>query len=172
MKRLWLAIVDLVNSGLHRLRKSKHVVVEAEQCGGLPPDKPVNFQPPGDDTKAEPEPAHPGPSPIARVSSTETDRHLLNLVDLLDEIALMKLAPSGTSKSLDIVESRLSDLIELSDGEIIRDTEWQPQRQRPVEVVQGASSKTTFVSSRRSGLAINGRIVRKQEVVISKQQTK
>jgi len=171
MKTPWLAIVELLKSGLCRLRRIKPL---AETKGWDSPvrGKSVIFPPPRDDRKAAPTEETPGPTPKRRDSSAETDQHLLNLVDLLDEIALMKQAPAGTSKSLDIVESRLSDLIALSDGEIIRDTDWQPQRQRPVEVVPGHSTEETFVSSRRSGLAINGRVVRKQEVVISKQQTK
>jgi len=122
------------------------------------------------------EPKHEKPDTTTtmpvRVSSTETDQHLLNLVDLLDEIALLKQGPGGVCQSLDIVESRLFDLIAMSDGEIIRDLGWQPERQRAVEVVPGQSRIPTFLSSRRSGLAVHDRIVRKQDVVISKSQTK
>ncbi|HRQ87907.1 MAG TPA: hypothetical protein PLA50_03870 [Bacteroidia bacterium] len=117
--------------------------------------------------------AEPPPPPprSARQAPHELDRHLLNLVDLLDEIEGMRKSGGDQSGGLGVVESRLADLIELSDGEIIRDTEWQPDRQRAVEVVSASEGAPRVLSSRKSGLAVGGRIVRKQEVVLSKTES-
>ena len=106
--------------------------------------------------------------PSQKSSSVAIDQHLLNLVDLLDEISLMERSLLEESKPLKIVESRLKDLIALSDGLVIQESEWNPSRQRAVEIASTNSRKTEIVSSRSSGLEINGRIVRKEEVVISK----
>ncbi len=113
-------------------------------------------------------PAESGPPQPTRQKSHELDEHLLNLVDLLDEIEGMKRSGGDQSGGLGVVESRLSVLIELSDGEIIRDTEWQPDRQRAVEVVPASEGTPRILASRKSGLAVGDRIVRKQEVVLSK----
>jgi hypothetical protein len=103
-----------------------------------------------------------------RSLSPNEDRHLLNLVDLLDEVVLLKKASSTGEQSLEIVESRIQDLILLSDGEIIRDLVWNPDRQRAVEVIKGENPGITLLSSRSSGLIIKGRVVKKEEVVIEK----
>ena len=103
-----------------------------------------------------------------RPLSPNEDRHLLNLVDLLDEVGLLKKASSMGEQTLEIVESRIQDLILLSDGEIIRDAVWNPDRQRAVEVIMGENPGITLLSSRSSGLIIKGRVVKKEEVVIEK----
>jgi hypothetical protein len=83
-------------------------------------------------------------------------------------VVLLKKASSTGEQSLEIVESRIQDLILLSDGEIIRDLVWNPDRQRAVEVIKGENPGITLLSSRSSGLIIKGRVVKKEEVVIEK----
>lgn len=111
--------------------------------------------------------------PISRSTptSSKSSEHLLNLVELMDEIASLKAVDDGRG-ALEIVEARLNDLIELADGEVIRDTEWKPDRQRAVKVEPSIQDTPTLLSSRRSGLIVNGRIIRKQEVVLSQPETK
>lgn len=105
-------------------------------------------------------------------ASSEADRHLLHLVDLLDELEIMGKSGKADIETLDIVKSRISDLITLSDGEIIKDKRWDPDRQRAIEVVTGSGSEAIVLESRRSGLTIGTRIVRKQEIILSKSNSK
>jgi len=98
---------------------------------------------------------------------------LLGLVDLIDEVHRLKVKfpfAKGCHDPLDVIESRISDIIELSGGEIINDTIWNPSRQRPVETQLSNVSTLTFASSRSSGLQIGGRLIRKQDVVLLKPQ--
>jgi hypothetical protein len=104
-------------------------------------------------------------------SSSDGYKHLLNLVDLLDEVVLLKKTSPTDVPSLAIIEARITDLIVLSDGEIIRDTVWNPERQRAVKVVNGEGLGITIISSRSSGLTIKGRVVKKEEVIIAKAVT-
>lgn len=106
-------------------------------------------------------------TPTAQVS-LELDRYFLDIVDLLDEIGEMKKVDEKGSKMLEIIESRLITLIKLSDGDLIRDLDWQPDLQRAVEVMPGSHNPPKILSTRRSGLTVSGRVVRKQEVVLSK----
>lgn len=131
-----------------------------------PPPRPFPFHSTGDAPPFESGP----PSTVHPVerSPRELDRHLLDLVDLLDEIEDIKQSGGDNAGGLGVVEARLADLIELSDGEIISDTEWRPDRQRAVAVEQGTTGVPQVLASRRSGLAVGGRIVRKQEVVLSR----
>jgi hypothetical protein len=98
------------------------------------------------------------------------DQILLFLVDLLDEVD--RLPPSTTEgkEELAIVRSRILDRLLLSDAEMIRDETWDPERQRAVEVTEGAMDGGTpqISSSRVSGLSVSGRIVRKQEVSLDR----
>jgi hypothetical protein len=98
---------------------------------------------------------------------------LLRLVDLIDEVHHLKVKfpyAKGCHDPLDVIESRISDIIELSGGEVINDTIWNPSRQRPVETQLSNVSTLTFASSRSSGLQIGGRLIRKQDVVLLKPQ--
>jgi hypothetical protein len=109
----------------------------------------------------------------ARGVSTDQlmNQHLLNLVDLLDMVAGMKsmiARDSSSLKPLEVVESRLSDMITLSGGEVIRDADWNPARQRAVRVMVEETSAPKILSSQRLGLLVGGRIVRKQEVFLIK----
>jgi len=149
-------------SGNPKLAKDSNI---AEPVRGMPSQISMHGSPLGS-------PVTEDRRPPVSASPRDLDQHLLNLVDLLDEIEILKKASDGNSKDLEIVQSRLSDLIELSDGEIIRDKEWQPKRQRVVEEVPGSSATPEILSSRQSGLAINGRIVRKQQIILSKPTSK
>jgi len=106
--------------------------------------------------------------PSQKSSSVAIEQYLLNLVDLLDEISLIRSSLREESKPLNIVESRLKDLITLSDGIIIKETEWNPDRQRAVKIVSTTAAKVEIITSYCSGLEVNGKIVRKEAVVLSR----
>ena len=95
---------------------------------------------------------------------------LLGLVDAIDEIELRKKhAISGSDDALSATQGRLQDLIELSDGELIQEKSWQPTMQRAVKVEPAESGQTEvrYLQTRATGLKHAGRIIRKQEVIIS-----
>jgi hypothetical protein len=99
---------------------------------------------------------------------------MIGLVDLIDEIELIKTRSDGVnSETLSMVQSRLQDKIELAGGYLIRETVWNPSHQRAVKVEPGVSdqAETVFQQSISTGLMHNGRIIRKQEVVISQPKT-
>ena len=120
-----------------------------------------------------PHPAHTS-SPLLPAESAEPDAAflpmLLGIVDAIDEIELMKTrAASAEHSGLSAVQDRLSDLVELSGGELIRGTSWQPSLQRAVKVEPAEPGQTDvrYLQTRATGLKHTGRIIRKQEVIIS-----
>jgi len=96
---------------------------------------------------------------------------MLSVVDIIDEIELMK---SGQGAALVPhlmhIQSRLRDKIELQDGELIAQNTWDSTVQRAVKAEPGHPGQTDilFVSSRATGLKHKGKIIRKQEVIVSK----
>ena len=95
---------------------------------------------------------------------------MLSIVDAMDEIKLMKTrATSAEQDCLVAIQDRLRDLIELSGGELIRETSWQPALQRAVKVEPAEPGQTDvrYLQTRATGLKHTGRIIRKQEVIIS-----
>ncbi len=95
---------------------------------------------------------------------------LLFLVDLIDEIDALPASSKSGSEALSLVRSRLEDRLHLSDAEIIRDEAWTPERQRAVEAEDGAldTGSPRISKSHASGLSVAGRIVRKQEVTLTR----
>lgn len=96
---------------------------------------------------------------------------LLGIVDAIDEIELMRIRASPAEHGgLSAIQNRLRDLIELSGGELIRETTWQPAIQKAIKVESAESGQTEIriVQTRATGLKHAGRIIRKQEVVISR----
>lgn len=127
-----------------------------------------------------PQPKEPPPAPIQAVVTTQPpskpeppgDFHqlMLGMVDAIDEIELRKKhATPGSDDVLSAIQGRLQDLIELSDGELIQEKSWQPTMQRAVKVEPAESGQTDvrFLQTRATGLKHAGRIIRKQEVIIS-----
>lgn len=96
---------------------------------------------------------------------------MLSVVDIFDEIELMKTRLDATFAShLTYLQSRLRDKIEMLDGQLIIGNTWDPAIQRPVRAEPSLPGQTEirFVCSRSTGLKHNGKIIRKQEVVVSK----
>jgi hypothetical protein len=102
-----------------------------------------------------------------------TDALLLFLVDLLDEMDALPFSTSGGVAEMALIRSRLEDRILLDEGEIIRDHHWDPNRQRAVQVEEGATDGdwAPGVVPRRSGLLLGGRVVRKQEVALERRNS-
>lgn len=102
-------------------------------------------------------------------SSGEFLQFMLGVVDAIDEIDLMKVATPAESTALCLIQERLRDLIELSGGELIRETSWQPEVQRAVKVepAESGQSEIRYLQSRSTGLKHADRIIRKQEVTVS-----
>ncbi len=95
---------------------------------------------------------------------------MLGVVDAIDEIELMKSAATvEVTPNLALVQGRLEDHIALADGELIRETMWQPALQRAVKVepAEHGQTEVRVLRSRATGLKHQGRLLRKQEVVIS-----
>ena len=95
---------------------------------------------------------------------------MLGIIDAIDEIELMKSdSPEEASRGLALVQGRLEDRITLANGELIRETMWQPALQRAVKVEPAEQGQTEVrvLRSRATGLKHQGRLIRKQEVVIS-----
>ena len=103
-------------------------------------------------------------------SPAESIQLLLGIVDAIDEMELMKMrVTSAEDGGLLAIQDRLRDLIELSGGELIRETSWQPALQRAVKVEPAESGQTEVrvLQTLATGLKHAGRIIRKQEVIIS-----
>ena len=103
-------------------------------------------------------------------SPTESPQLMLGIVDVIDEIDLIKARASAAEQGgLSAIQDRLRDLVELSGGELIRETSWQPTLQRAVKVEPAESGQTEalYLQTRATGLKHAGRIIRKQEVIIS-----
>ena len=127
-----------------------------------------------------PQPKEAPPAPIqAVVTPTHPSKPeppgdflqlMLGMVDAIDEIELRKKhATLGSDDVLSAIQGRLQDLIELSDGELIQEKSWQPTMQRAVKVEPAESGQTDvrYLQTRATGLKHAGRIIRKQEVIIS-----
>ena len=98
------------------------------------------------------------------------DHFMLSVVDVIDEIELMKAnSTPEAGGGLELVQSRLENNVELAGGDLIREKAWQPDLQRAVKVetAEPGQSDVRLVRTRRSGLKHQGRLIRKQEVVIS-----
>lgn len=128
-------------------------------------------------TKAEATPSMPldtPATPLPHTQSTESSGEFLQLmlgiVDAVDEIELMKSRASAAEQvSQSAIQERLRDLIELSGGELICETSWNSAVQRAVKVEPAESGQieVRFLQTRSTGLKHAGRIIRKQEVIIS-----
>jgi len=117
-------------------------------------------------------PALPTVPPASEPAAHEPhlDQLLLGMVEVIDEIELMKSeAPPETIRSLALIQGRLEDKITLAEGELIRETQWQPALQRAVKVepAEAGQTEARVLRSRATGLKHRGRMIRKQEVVIS-----
>ena len=118
------------------------------------------------------QPALSPASPKTEQSAQEPqfDQLMLGIIDAIDEIELMKSdSPEEASRGLALVQGRLEDRITLANGELIRETMWQPALQRAVKVEPAEQGQTEVrvLRSRATGLKHQGRLIRKQEVVIS-----
>ena len=73
------------------------------------------------------------------------------------------------ARCLALLQGRLEDNIALADGELIRETMWQPALQRAVKVepAEHCQTEVRVLRARATGLKQHGRLIRKQEVVIS-----
>ena len=113
--------------------------------------------------------------PIAPTSESsgqapQFDRFMLSVVDVIDEIELMTAnSTPEVCRSLDLVQSRLENNVELAGGELIREKAWQSALQRAVKVETAEPGQTDvrLLRCRAMGLKHRGRLIRKQDVVIS-----
>ena len=114
------------------------------------------------------------PSPLESTTPPvdfSNDKLFLALVDLLDEVALMKKDTGDVgdpTSPLSIVEARLADALEDGGATLIREAAWNPERQRAVKVVEKDLLSSEIIETRHTGLAVGERIVRKQQVVLAK----
>ena len=95
---------------------------------------------------------------------------MLGVVDAIDEIELMKSdSTAEAARGLALVQGRLEDKITLADGELIREKLWRPALQRAVKVepAEHGQIEVRVLRARATGLKHQGRMIRKQEVVIS-----
>jgi hypothetical protein len=91
------------------------------------------------------------------------------VVDAIDGIGVMKAgAGADGGRGLALIQGRLEDNITLVDGELIRETQWQPAVQRAVKVESAETGQTEsrVLRARTTGLKHGGRLIRTQEVVI------
>lgn len=95
---------------------------------------------------------------------------MLAMVDLIDEIELMKRdGPAESVRSLVLIQGRLEDSVSLGEGTLVRETTWHPALQRAVKVEppKPGQSEVQVLRARATGLKHRGRLIRKQEVIIS-----
>jgi len=103
-------------------------------------------------------------------TEVQFDEFMLAVVDTIDEIELIKAdATSETARCLALLQARLQDTITLANGELIRETRWQPTLQRAVKMEPAEAGQTDVrvLRTRATGLKHGTRMLRKQEVVIS-----
>ena len=96
---------------------------------------------------------------------------LLDLVDLADDMADLKSrATAGLVQEYSFLEGRLFDIFEKHNGQILRSSDWDPDTQRAIKVEPAADehAEIRVLRTGASGLRVGNRIVRKQEVVLSK----
>ena len=115
--------------------------------------------------------SRPDPAKLQRSTpEPQLDQFMLGAVDMIDEIELMKSGSnSEAARSLALVRGRLEDNIALAGGELIHENVWQPALQRAVKVepVEPGQTDVRVLRTRATGLKLRGRLIRKQEVVIS-----
>ena len=166
----------LLRNALRKLRRSGRRTSLAEELRQAFGHRGGSDQEPGPDSEGpttRPPDAGPVelPAPIPTRPSPEFEQLLFRLADLHDEFLALKAAgPEGDDDLASHACQRIADQLLLSDAELIRDESWNPERQRAVEVKAGPDGEpgTIIVSTRASGLALNGTILRKQEVVIQR----
>jgi hypothetical protein len=99
-------------------------------------------------------------------SSVDADQLLLAIVDLWDEFNEVPTDGPSTNDVLSLIKERLATQIEINGGEIIRGSTWEPSKQRAIGPPQ-SNLGNVVVSTKKSGLIVHGRLVRKQEVLLS-----
>ena len=89
---------------------------------------------------------------------------LCGLADLHDELAL-----EGKDDQIsERIRAKLRDKMELSGAELIQCPKWDSSQQRAVKVQEQSLSEIRLIRSLRTGVAYRGKIIRKEEVEISK----
>lgn len=109
----------------------------------------------------------PGPT-ISRVEP-QISALAIGLVDVYDEIAIL-LPPDGKPSDLKMIQSRIRDLLEREDIEIVRQEKWDSARMRAVQVAPPRNGEPDFtvLETISSGISRDSKILKKQEVVISR----
>ena len=143
----------------------------------------------GDAPSSPPSEASPSPSESPAQGATETApaqsswrsgsdselcQFMLGVIDSIDEMELKKRRLPASEQAIVLaMQERLCDLIGLAEGEVIQETVWRPELQRAVSISPGSSDQkdTQIITSIQSGLRHRGRIIRKQDVHISKPQS-
>ena len=131
------------------------------------PRNPPSFAPELSQRELAPESPRTEPS----APEPQFDQFILAVVDTIDEIELMKSNSTvEAARGLALVQGRLEDNVELADGELIREKLWQPDLQRAtkVEPTELGQTEIRVLRTRATGLKHQGRMIRKQEVVISR----
>ena len=110
----------------------------------------------------------PGPAPVP-VEDPSTNKLALSLVDLYDEINILHPA-AGKIADLSLIQTRIKEMLDRIDLQIIHGDQWDAEQMRAVEVKQPANQEPdyTIVETVESGIRRNSKILRKQSVVITK----
>lgn len=98
---------------------------------------------------------------------------ICSLADFHDELQLAALDASSTSStsstlSMESMRQKLADKMELADVLIIKESNWDASRQRPVKIASEDGCGIKVISSVSSGVCYRGKVIRKEEVIISK----
>jgi hypothetical protein len=103
----------------------------------------------------------------AELATHDFHKLICALTDLTDELKLIN--ESGTNQdSTEQFRQMLIDKMELAEVLLIHDHIWDSSKQRAVKVSSDSGSPIQVLSSLRTGVCHRGKIIRKEEVVITK----
>ena len=106
-------------------------------------------------------------APLSSPTQGEVDL-ALDLVLLVDELTIAIDANEASAKHLTFVRERILQILEMHQVEVIKETTWNPDRQRAVKVDPSNLKLENAVWSATisSGVAIGGKLVKKQAVAL------
>ncbi len=105
-----------------------------------------------------------------KMAESDVQEWALMAIDLYDELNLMLKSYSKEDEEyMNVIIHILLNSLKEKDCELIDDDVWEPTRQRAIKVEKNRpeGEPPVILSKGRSGLILNGRLIRKQEVTIN-----
>lgn len=160
------SVFKILMQKLARLFGRKRVLPATSKAG-----VPVGFspQPVPEGKCSEKMPNSQNDSPIDKPDDATSDFHSLigSLTDLCDELKLPADQAAHTP-SAEQFRQMLINKLELIDVLLINEPMWDISKQRAVKVASQDGAGIKVLSSVRTGISYRNRIIRKEEVIISK----